>query len=152
MITSIELKDGLGSLEYGTDAFERPCINYVNNQLEKQEVQLEDCYTILKELTEVYDANEIYDNFLKIVDRTKKKIRKEDILFVEKIGNQYGTKVEVVFLILYMMLIQRGKERVCLPIYYLFFEDYSIKQCVHMLDDMEEESIRKLGKEKDIFG
>lgn len=103
-------------------------------------------------MTEVYDANEIYDNFLKIVDRTKKKVRKEDILFVEKIGNQYGTKVEVVFLILYMMLIQRGKETVCLPIYYLFFENYSIKQCVHMLDDMEEESIRKLGKEKDIFG
>ena len=157
MITSIELKDGLGSLEYGTDAFERPCINYVNNQLEKQEVQLEDCYTILKELTEVYDANDIYDDFLSIVEHVKKKIRKDDVLMIEKFGEKYGTKVVVALLILYMQMVldeqnyRFGKERTCVQLYYLFFEDYSIGKCVHMLDDMDEKDIKNLCKEKDIL-
>lgn len=157
MITAIELKDGMGSLEYGTDSFEKPCIYYVDDRLEKHITKMEDQLLILKELSEVYDANDIYDDFLRIVDHVKKKIRKDDVLMIEEMGEKYGTKVVITFLILYMQMLldernyRFGKERTCLRLYYLFFEDYSISQCIHMLDDMDEKEIKKICKEKDVL-
>ena len=157
MITAIELKDGLGSLEFGTDPFHKPCVYYVDNRFEKNITKLEDQLLILKELSEVYDANDIYDDFLSIVEHVKKKIRKDDVLMIEKLGEKYGTKVVVALLILYMQMVldeqnyRFGKERTCVQLYYLFFEDYSIGKCVHMLDDMDEKDIKNLCKEKDIL-
>ena len=157
MITAIELKDGLGSLEYGTDPFGKPCIYYVDERLEKHMTKLDEQLLILKELSEVYDANDIYDDFLSIVEHVKKKIRKDDVLMIEKLGEKYGTKVVVALLILYMQMVldeknyRLGKERTCLQLYYLFFEDYSIGQCIHMLDDVDEKELKKICKEKDIL-
>ena len=157
MITAIELKDGLGSLEFGTDPFHILCVYYVDNRFEKHITKLEDQLLILKELSEVYDANDIYDDFLSIVEHVKKKIRKDDVLMIEKFGEKYGTKVVVALLILYMQMVldeqnyRFGKERTCVQFYYLFFEDYSIGKCVHMLDDMDEKDIKNLCKEKDIL-
>lgn len=157
MITAIELKDGLGSLEYGTDPFGKPCIYYIDERLEKRMTKLDEQLLILKELSEVYDANDIYDDFLSIVEHVKKKIRKDDVLMIEKLGEKYGTKVVVALLILYMQMVldeknyRLGKERTCLQLYYLFFEDYSIGQCIHMLDDMDEKELKKICKEKDIL-
>ena len=157
MITAIELKDGLGSLEYGTDPFGKPCSYYVDDRLEKHITKLEYQLLILKELSEVYDANDIYDDFLSIVEHVKKKIRKDDVLMIEQLGEKYGTKVVVALLILYMQMVldeknyRLGKERTCLQLYYLFFEDYSIGQCIHMLDDMDEKELKKICKEKDIL-
>ena len=157
MITAIELKDGLGSLEYGTDPFGKPFIYYVKKKKKKHITKLEDQLLILKELSEVYDANDIYDDFLSIVEHVKKKIRKDDVLMIEKLGEKYGTKVVVALLILYMQMVldeknyRLGKERTCLQLYYLFFEDYSIGQCIHMLDDMDEKELKKICKEKDIL-
>lgn len=157
MITAIELKDGLGSLEYGTDPFGKSCIYYVDERLEKHMTKLDEQLLILKELSEVYDANDIYDDFLSIVEHVKKKIRKDDVLMIEKLGEKYGTKVVVALLILYMQMVldeknyRLGKERTCLQLYYLFFEDYSIGQCIHMLDDMDEKELKKICKEKDIL-
>ena len=49
MITAIELKDGLGSLEYGTDPFGKPCIYYVDERLEKHMTKLDEQLLILKD-------------------------------------------------------------------------------------------------------
>ena len=102
-------------------------------------------------------SKHIYDDFLSIVEHVKKKIRKDDVLMIEKLGEKYGTKVVVALLILYMQMVldeknyRLGKERTCLQLYYLFFEDYSIGQCIHMLDDMDEKELKKICKEKDIL-
>ena len=83
MVTGIELKNGVGSLEFGTDSFQRPCIDYVNEKLQKQVTKLEDCFLLLNELQEVYDANEIYNDFLSIADKVKKKIDKDLIIKIQ---------------------------------------------------------------------
>ena len=41
MVTGIELKNGVGSLEFGTDSFQRPCIYYVNEKLKKYSLSTE---------------------------------------------------------------------------------------------------------------
>ena len=158
MVTGIELKNGVGSLEFGTDSFQRPCIYYVNEKLQKQVTKLEDCFLLLNELQEVYDANEIYNDFLSIADKVKKKIDKDLIIKIEELGEKYGTKVVIVFEVLYMHMVlaeqlykHLGKERICIRLYYLFFEDYTISHCVHMLDDVSEEQLKKLCKEKEIM-
>lgn len=156
MITRIDLPGGLGRLEYGRGKFDDFCVFYVNEKLERYAPKDQDTFIILKELIEIYDAEEVYNDFVSIYKLVKKEIKKEDVLYIETMKQKYGTKAVIAFLILYMTMISEqnkkntelGKRIKRLGVHVLLLENKSIEESAHFMDNMNSLEIDKLCRER----
>lgn len=155
MITKIDLPNGR-RLEFGPGKFDDFCVYYVNEKLERIAPTDTQCFLALKELSEVFDREEIYDDFVSIYKITKKEIREKDVIYIESFGQKYSSKIVFVFLILYMAMIAEehkkntklGKRIKRLGIHYLLMEDHSVEESAYFMKGLSAEEIDELCKER----
>ncbi|MBS7021193.1 MAG: hypothetical protein KH135_04970 [Firmicutes bacterium] len=155
MITKIDLPNGR-RLEFGPGKFDDFCVYYVNEKLEKKAPTDIQCFQVLKELSEVFDREEIYDDFVSIYQFTKKEIREKDVIYIESFGQKYGRKATFVFLVLYMAMIAEenkkntklGKRIKRLGVHYLLIENHSVEESACFMKGLSAEEISILCKER----
>ena len=131
-MTKIDLF-GEGYLCYGRGNFDDWCVYYVDKTGTKVAPTDIDYFRELKSLTNHFDSNRIYNDFIKIYDTTSKKL--EDIVVeqIRKISLEYGgfyKDIYRIFSTIYMSMIAEenkkntklGKRIKRLGIYYLLIK------------------------------
>ena len=154
-----EFKDG-SYLKYDCGNFDNYCVYYVNNA-KGIDVAPKDMeyFNKLRKLGKIYGMEVIYNDFVRVYEKTTKKIDPSVLEYITSLSQNYGKdslSVDVVFTILYMGMIAEenkkntklGKRIKRLGIHYLLMESKAVSKAANFMRGMKAYQIHRLCLER----
>ena len=147
-------------LEYDDGRFDKWCVYYTDSNGNKKAPKDTDYFEDLYNFSKKYGNDRIYSDYVKIYNKTGKKIEEETISYIEQIAKEYDLfdrmEIEKMFMILYMgMIAEENKERTKLGkrikrlgVHALLVENRPIKESATFMTGKRWQLLDKLCKER----
>ncbi len=153
----INLKTG-GYLYYSKGNFDSWCVYEIDDKGIKTIPKDIDYFNEFKELSDIFDSDKLYDDFVEVYNRVEKGLNEEDVDFIEQISkkyNEYSDRLFRLYSILYMGMIAEqnkaytklGKRIKRLGMYNLLIKGNEPKYCADFMKNMNWRDIDTLCKE-----
>ncbi len=146
-------------LEYDRGSFDDWCVYLTKTDGTRKPPRDTDYFQQLKELSNTYGKNRVYEDYVKVYELTGKSVEDSVLNEISKISNNYGEdslEVDIIFSILYMAMIAEenkaftrlGKRIKRLGIYKLLIENNSVQQSANFMRGMGWREISDLCNER----
>lgn len=146
-------------LEYDRGKFDDWCVYYSLPNGTRKPPHDTEYFSDLKNFSNVYGVERLYNDFVKVYDLTKKDIDGSVLKRISKIALEYDTdalKIDIIFSILYMAMIAEerkkntrlGKRIKRLGIHMLLIENQSVFKSANFMRGMKWIEIDKLCRER----
>lgn len=146
-------------LEYDRGSFDDWCVYLTKTDGTRKPPRDTDYFQQLKELSNTYGKNRVYEDYVKVYELTGKSVEDNVLNKISKISNNYGEdslEVDIIFSILYMAMIAEenkaftrlGKRIKRLGIYKLLIENNSVQQSANFMRGMGWREISDLCNER----
>ena len=146
-------------LEYDRGSFDDWCVYLTKTDGTRKPPRDTDYFQQLKELSNTYGKNRVYEDYVKVYELTGKSVEDNVLNEISKISNNYGEdslEVDIIFSILYMAMIAEenkaftrlGKRIKRLGIYKLLIENNSVQQSANFMRGMGWREISDLCNER----
>ena len=153
-----EFNDG-SYLEYDRGSFDDWCVYLTKTDGTRKPPRDTDCFQQLKELSNTYGSDRVYEDYVKVYELTGKSVEDNVLNQISEISNDYGAdslEVDIIFSILYMAMIAEenkaftrlGKRIKRLGIYKLLIENNSVQQSANFMRGMGWREISDLCNER----
>lgn len=103
-----------GRLYYNRGNFDSWCVYEIDENGVRSIPKDIDYFNEFKELSCIYDSQNLYDDFVQVYNITSDEIKENDIEFIKKISEKYddyGDRMVRLFCILYMTMIAEENKR-----------------------------------------
>lgn len=145
-------------LEYDRGGFDDWCVYYTNATGSRRPPYDIDYFSELKDLTNEYGVDKIYNDYVQIYNATGKEIDESVLDMIDDIASSYaeGLSVNVMFTILYMAMIAEerkenthlGKRIKRLGIHTLLIDGLSISDAANFMRGMGWREVSRLCEER----
>lgn len=146
-------------LEYDRGSFDDWCVYLTKTDGTRKPPRDTDYFQQLKELSNTYGKNRVYEDDVKVYELTGKSVEDNILNETSEISNSYGEdslEVDIIFSILYMAMIAEenkaftrlGKRIKRLGIYKLLIENNSVQQSANFMRGMGWREISDLCNER----
>ena len=146
-------------LEYDRGSFDDWCVYLTKTNGTRKPPRDTDYFQQLKELSNTYGKNRVYEDYVKVYELTGKSVEDNILNEISEISNNYGEdslEVDIIFSILYMAMIAEenkaftrlGKRIKRLGIYKLLIENNSVQQSANFMRGMGWREISDLCNER----
>ncbi|WP_127165369.1 hypothetical protein [Veillonella sp. CHU732] len=154
----IKFKNGV-YLEFDQGSFDNWCVYLTDAEGNRSAPRDTDYFTLLKEFSKKYGAEQIYKDFVSFYEITGKETDPEVFESINKLSSVYGDNcidIEIIFCILYMGMIAEenkkftklGKRIKRLGVYTLLIDDESVYKSANFMRGMNYKTIDELCKKR----